>query len=229
MARYLVTLDVPHQYAAALEAATANGDQRVAGIVTGDIGGRPTDAKVQIEIEAPTLVAASRGAEQIYADLRVRAGLPEAGERPTAAISPLNPLVTFDMQQARFFVLAERLYDDGHYDFAVVAAQTACELLAEGAIQFAVSRHATEPLAQVIPDLLTSYALLDERGQNVWKAATGRSIREPKDVWDSYRAHVERRNALVHRGARVSKEDAELSLTATRDYCHQVVEAVRHL
>ena len=58
-------------------------------------------------------------------------------------------------------------------------------MLIEGAIQFAVSRHASEPLAQVIPDLLTRYSMLDQRGQKVWQAVTGRSIREPKSVWES--------------------------------------------
>ena len=144
-------------------------------------------------------------------------------------INPLNPLVTFNMDQTRFFVQAERMYDEGHYDFTVVAAQTACELLVEGAIQFAVSRHATEPLAQVIPELLTSYSMLDQRGPKVWEAVTGRSIREPKSVWDGYRAHVERRNALVHKGARVTQDEAAESLSATRDFARQVVEAIRPL
>lgn len=229
MSRYLITLDAPDQDAAALEDATAYGDDRVAGIVTGDIDGVPVAAKVQIEVEAPTVTSAGQEAQQIYADLRSHAGLPEIGEQPSAAIMSLNPLVTFGMDQTRFFMLAEEMYDGGHYDFTVVAAQTACELLMEGAIQFAVSRHATERLAQVIPDLLTSYTMLDQRGQKVWKAVTGRNIREPKSVWEGYRAHVERRNALIHKGARVSREEAAQSLGATRDFCRQVVEAIRPL
>jgi hypothetical protein len=228
MSRYLITLDAPDQDAAALEDATAYGDDRVAGIVTGDIDGVPVAAKVQIEVEAPTVTSAGQEAQQIYADLRAHAGLPEIGEQPTA-IMPLNPLVTFSMDQTRFFVLAEEMYDKEHYDFTVVAAQTACELLVEGAIQFAVSRHATEQLAQVIPDLLTSYTMLDQRGPKVWKAVTGRSIREPKAVWDGYRTHVERRNALIHKGARVTRDEAAKSLTATREFARQVVEAIRPL
>jgi hypothetical protein len=226
--RYFVTLDAPDEDAAALEAATAEGDDRVAGIVTGDIDGVPVAAKVHIEVEAPTTTSAGQEAQAIYADLRVRAGLPEIGE-PVAGIMPLNPLVTFSMDQTRFFVLAEEMYDDRHYDFTVVAAQTACELLMEGAIQFALARHATEQLAHVIPDLLTSYTMLDQRGPKVWEAVTGRSIREPKSVWEGYRAHVERRNALIHKGARVSREEAAQSLSATRAFCRQVVEAIRPL
>lgn len=229
MSRYLITLDAPDQDAAALEDATASGDDRVAGIVTGDIDGVPVAAKVQVEVEALTLGAARDEALCIYQDLRARAGLPEIEERPTTAITNLNPLMTFSIEQTRFFVLAEEMYDKEHYDFTVVAAQTACELLVEGAIQFAVSRHATDRLAQVIPDLLTSYAMLDQRGPKVWEAVTGRSIREPKAVWDGYRAHVERRNALVHKGARVTRDEAAESLTATRDFARHVVEAIRPL
>ena len=229
MARYLVTFDAPDHDAPALEAVTAEGDDRVAGIVRGDVGGVPVRAKVPVEVEAPTTTSAREEALRIYEDLRARAGLPAAQEGLVAAINPLNPLVTFNMKQTRFFVQAERMYDEGHYDFTVVAAQTACELLVEGAIQFAVSRHATEPLAQVIPDLLTSYSMLDRRGPKVWEAVTGRSIREPKSVWDGYRAHVERRNALVHKGARVTRDEAAESLTATRDFARQVVEAIRPL
>lgn len=229
MARYLVTLDAPDQDAPALEAATASGDDRVAGIITGDLGGAPVAAKVQIEVEAPTVASAGDEAQRVYADLRSRAGLPAAQKGLPAMINPLNPLVTFNMAQTRFFVQAERMYDEGHYDFTVVAAQTACELLVEGAIQFAVSRHATERLAQVIPDLLTSYTMLDQRGPKVWEAVTGRSIREPKAVWDGYRTHVERRNALIHKGARVTRDEAAESLSATRDFAWQVVEAIRPL
>ncbi len=212
-----------------MEAATAEGDDRVAGIVRGDVGEVPVRARVPIEIEAPTTSSADKEARRIYDELRACAGLPGAEEGLPATINPLNSLVTFNMDQARFFVQAERMYDEGHYDFTVVAAQTACELLLEGAIQFAVSRHASEPLAQVIPDLLTRYSMLDQRGQKVWQAVTGRSIREPKSVWESYCAHLERRNALVHKGARVTQEEAAASLTATRDLAHEVVKAIRPL
>jgi len=46
----------------------------------------------------------------------------------------------------------------------------------------------------------------------VWIALRGRSIREPDTVWRAYRAHVERRNALVHKGASPSREDAEVQM-----------------
>jgi hypothetical protein len=229
MARYLVTLQAPDEDADALEAVTAEGDDRVVGIVRGDASGVPVPAKVSIEIEAPTTTAADKDARHIYDGLRAGAGLAGAEDGLPAMINPLNPLVTFNMDQTRFFMQAERMYDERHYDFTVVAAQTACELLIEGAIQFAVSRHASEPLAQVIPDLLSRYSMLDRRGQKVWKAVTGRSIREPKSVWDSYCAHVGRRNALVHKGARVTEEEAAASLAATRDFAREVVEAIRPL
>ena len=126
MARYLVTLQAPDEDAPALEAATAEGDDRVTGIVRGDVGGEPQRARVLIEVEAPTTTSADTEARRIYDDLRARAGLSGAEERPAAMINPLNPLVTFNMDQPRFFVQAERMYDEGHYDFTVVAAQTAC-------------------------------------------------------------------------------------------------------
>jgi hypothetical protein len=230
VARYLVTFDAPDQDTPALAAATAWGNDPVVGIArsSGD-DGVPYAAQVAIEVEVPTRTSAREEALRIYEDLRARAGLPAAQEGLIATIDPLNPLVTFNIEQTGLYVHAERMYDEGHYDFAVVAAQTACELLVEGAIQFAVSRHATEPLAQVIPDLLTSYTMLDQRGPKVWEAVTGRNIREPKSVWDSYRAHVERRNALIHKGARVTRDEAAQSLTATRDFARQVAEAMRPL
>ena len=132
MARYLVTLQAPDEDAPALEAATAEGDDRVAGIVRGDVGKVPVRARVPIEIEAPTTTSADKEARRIYDERRARAGLPGAEEGLPATINPLNPLVTFNMDQARFFMQAERIYDEGHYDFTVVAAQTACELLIGG-------------------------------------------------------------------------------------------------
>jgi hypothetical protein len=86
VSRYLITLDVPDQDAAALEDATSYGDDRVAGIVTGDIDGVPIAAKVQIEVGAPTVTSAGQEAQQIYADLRAHAGLPEIGEQPTVIV-----------------------------------------------------------------------------------------------------------------------------------------------
>jgi len=86
-----------------------------------------------------------------------------------------------------------------------------------------------EPLAEVIPELLSTYTMLDSRGPKVWKAVTGRDIHKPDAVWRNYYAHVQRRNALVHKGKRVSEPDAALSLSAVREFCSEVMEAARQL
>lgn len=86
-----------------------------------------------------------------------------------------------------FFMLAEEMYDGGHYDFTVVAARTACELLMEGARSSWLS-----PVTQL-----------------------NRSRRS---------SHVERRNALVHKGAREIPAKEQGHLEALR--WARVVEVV---
>ncbi len=99
----------------------------------------------------------------------------------------------------------------------------------EGAIQYALSKHASESLADVIPKLLTTYSMRDSRGPKLWFALTGHRITEPEEVWRNYGVHVERRNSAVHQGVMVSHTDAEHSLVAVRDFCAAVANVVVRL
>ena len=84
-------------------------------------------------------------------------------------------------------MLAEEMYEGGHYDFMVVAAQTACELLMEGA-------------------------------QSSWLSPVTQLNRSRRS------SHVERRNALVHKGAREIPAKGQGHLEALR--WARVVEVV---
>lgn len=110
-------------------------DPRVMGVVLSEPA--KGSAEVMLEIPAATREDAIAQARAVYADLRKRAGLPPAeplygflgrtGNFPTDPIQP----------QPRYVELRQRaqyLFDEGSYDYTVVAAQTACEVLVLGAI-----------------------------------------------------------------------------------------------
>jgi hypothetical protein len=227
MARYHVTLDAtPGDDPDALKHASDKARLGVTVAAAHTDGGVAIPARVQVEVDAPTGSEAVKAARGFYASLREAAGITETMQEGVAAIQPLTRFATFEIGEMQLFRLAEDLYDQGHYNYAVVAAQTVCELVVEGAMQWAVSRHATERLAKVVPELLSTYSMRDSRGPKVWHALTGRKINEPAELWTNYCKHVARRNEVVHGGKRVSKEEAAHSLDTVRAFCVHITESV---
>ena len=108
---------------------------------------------------------------------------------------------------------AQQLFQRGQLEFAVVAAQTACEVYVELAITELLRARQLGPFEDVIPQLLNGYSLMDSRGRKVFAAVTGREVQQAA-FWPHYKAHVERRNHIVHRGARATQKDAGESLAA---------------
>ena len=137
-------------------------------------------------------------------------------------------LLTLFSGEPRHFALlrtARDLLDRGDYQFTVVAAQTACEVYVEVALSELLRRRPEfGPLGEVIPDLLTSYSLMDGRGRRVFAALTGHRVSDA-DFWPNYRLHVERRNRVVHRGDPVTRDEAFGSLGAVESLFAYVAEA----
>ena len=60
---------------------------------------------------------------------------------------------------------------------------------------------------------------------NALLALSGRTIDGDRAVWSTYMAHVDRRNAFLHRGERPSSEEAQASLRACHDFQERLLGA----
>lgn len=117
--------------------------------------------------------------------------------------------------------LAKELHGEGRADVAIVTAQTACEVYAEVAIREMLRARKLGEFEAVIPELLNSYSLTDRRGQQVFHALTGKSIQR-SDLWPGYKAHVELRNRIVHRGVEPTVDEASDSIAIAEAF-HELV------
>jgi HEPN domain-containing protein len=129
-----------------------------------------------------------------------------------------------DPRHFELLKIASELRERGQREFAVIAAQMACELYAEVALtELLKARHIGE-LEEVIPDLLGGYNLMDRRGQRLFHALTGRSIQQA-DFWTNYKRHVERRNRVVHKGEEPTDDEAAASIAAAGSFFDYVAKA----
>ena len=58
---------------------------------------------------------------------------------------------------------------------------------------------------------------MDKRGQTLFHALIGRSIQRAR-FWKNYRRHVERRNAVVHKGKEPTDDEALASIGAAEAF-----------
>jgi hypothetical protein len=176
-------------------------------------GGEP---KVELYVYATDPDDARQQAETLYASMRKEGGLkvePEprfVGVYMNAGTDPL---------WLQHFDEAGDLIQQRRYELAVVAAQIACEIEIKDAIDLAAEAPEGS-LARMAIEGPRSWSLIDKRAQKVFVAVIGRTpTKEP--WWSDYRDHVERRNNIVHRGAKVSETSARRSL--------EVAEALRRM
>jgi hypothetical protein len=59
--------------------------------------------------------------------------------------------------------------------------------------------------------------MLDARAQGVWRTLTG-DVLTQAPFWQDYREHVERRNAIAHKGQRISAPEGSKSVAVARDF-----------
>jgi hypothetical protein len=149
--------------------------------------------------------------EAAYALIRDDAGLPPHSPK-LLAVTPRN----IGWGDPRYFELidvAKRFHTEGHWNAAVVTAQTAVEVYVESALSSLLAARNLGDLEPLV--MVDRYTLMDQRGQRLFKALTGRtvSVRAVPEL-AAYRKHVERRNQIVHKGRAATESDARSSITA---------------
>jgi hypothetical protein len=108
---------------------------------------------------------------------------------------------------------AERvLNSESHHEWVVVVAQTACEVY----VRDVLGRRAAQlgEAAVTLVAQLPSCNLDNERVRRVFQEFTGYAPPQEAAWWRDYQAHAQRRHRIVHAGARITRADAESSITA---------------
>jgi HEPN domain-containing protein len=172
-------------------------------------GEEPDELALTVEAGSPEIAVSS--ATDTYMRLRESAGL---GFREPAPLFVVAGGGLFAApRHFEFYALADDLVQRGECRFAVVAAQTACELYLEVAVTELLKARLQEPFTSLVPDLLQTFSMLDQRGPKVWRALTGQRIQDAP-CWANYQRHVQRRNTIVHSGAEPTRDEALASVGA---------------
>lgn len=216
---YLGFLESEHE---ALEAVTHEAgleDPRVSMVVIHEPS--KGSAELLLEISAADQDAAVEQARALYAELRYQAGLPPAdalygflgrtGHFPTIPVVPPPRHVELGHR-------AHKLFDGDEYEYAVVAAQTACERLVFDGINELLEAQGESPAADFarlwFERSSRTPSLKDDRLQELWTLLTGDKVQE-QDWWHAYSEHLVRRHGVVHRGTEPTEAEADESLKAT--------------
>lgn len=131
----------------------------------------------------------------------------------------------FRRWQERYEVLldtAHQLRDHGHYEAAIVTAQTACEVCTEAVLTAALhERVGDDGVTDLITASMGNYNPTNHRVQEWYETLFDHRIQE-ESFWPSLKKHVARRHGVVHRGEPATSREADESIAA-------VDEAIRHL
>jgi hypothetical protein len=103
----------------------------------------------------------------------------------------------------------------GEFGIAVVVAHMACEIEAERAISRAFSDKGVEFLEDAVSGFYSGSNLADDRIRKLYNALTGKEIHN-EAFWQAFKKSATRRNDVVHKGATVTKADAEASYQAAK-------------
>jgi hypothetical protein len=176
---------------------------------------------VHIDVGADSPDAAARRATELYREMRRVAQLPPDAARviTVARVAGVTPVAD------KFTIEAEDMLEQRRYGLAVVAAQVHCEMHTREAITAAAARRGGT-LSALSPEMVRSWALMDSLGPRIFEALIGVRV-SSAECWSDYKAHVARRNAVVHRGTAISEREAQESIDATIRMVRFVEEALR--
>jgi hypothetical protein len=172
-------------------------------------GGEP---KIELYVAAADPADARKQAEDLYAAMRKEGGLPT---QPEPRFVGVYMNAGADPPWLQHFDEAADMIEQRRYELAVIAAQIACEIEIRDAIESAVDAPEGS-LARMAIDGPRSWSLIDKRAEKIFAAIFRKTPTEEK-WWRDYKDHVERRNNIVHRGARAAELDARVSLGVAED------------
>ena len=116
---------------------------------------------------------------------------------------------------------ARELLRANHRENAVVTAMIACEIFTEQVFSAVYRKKGLAHLEDPIHALHNNYSLGNERMRDLYVVLTGDEI-QLQPFWSKFKEAASRRNRVVHKGHRVSSEEAQ-------DTCDIARQLVAHL
>jgi hypothetical protein len=176
---------------------------------------------LHLDARAATPEVAAERALELYQRIREVAELPRDDDPQVVTIAQVAGVP----RAADLFIFtADDMREQQQFGLAVVAAQIHCEMWIRTAIEEAAHRQGSA-IADLAVSLPMSWTLLDRNSPRIFEALLGA---RPTDApgWQSYKAHVARRNSVVHHGATVTRELADASIDASVTMVRFVQEVV---
>lgn len=116
----------------------------------------------------------------------------------------------------RFLEAAEELIVDGRYDLAVVAAQVHLEAHVAALVKATMASEPSE-LVRAVYERQRGWAPHSQAARSLLELLLGLRMEEfPR--WADYKAHVRRRNDVVHEGQAVDVDSAKTSVSIALDF-----------
>lgn len=191
------------------------------GVVTEILSdGSSGQSVLALDVDAGSVGGAVNQATGIWNRLRSRAGLVPKPPWIGFVVGPMHAPAVYHEQ---LLAKARGLSIAGHFEYAVVAAQTAFEIYMRNLIHDVGASVMPAAVADVIKP--RSAGLRDKQSQALFTALIGRPIAEAGELWTDYTKHALRRNGVVHDGASVDEAGADESINVVRRLIHWIEKA----
>jgi hypothetical protein len=175
---------------------------------------------VTLELQAESADAAEDLAQQLAAFSLREAGL-EAHTLPLVWVTPLDG----EQESHRFLEQAKSLFGDEQFDLAVVAAQIHFELQLKLLLERASRRIGTKWAARLVNNRRVA-TLSNEISEASIQLLLGVDVTE-SEYWPEFKAHLSRRNAVVHEGRTMGPKEAEASIKVVQALWATLAQAER--
>jgi len=150
-----------------------------------------------------------------YQRLRRVAGLAAEPALVVSLERPRKPHRSPHPLESKLMTDAKRALEiESNFEWAVVLAQTACEVYVRDILErwsAALGEEAVDTMQR-----LPSWNLASAPVRRVFRERTGYTPPAEADWWHDYQAHAQRRHRIVHDGDRVTRAEAEDSLAAAK-------------
>jgi hypothetical protein len=173
-----------------------------------------------LDVDAGSLGGAVNQATGTWTRLRSQAGLTPKPPSIGFVVGPIDEPATYHEE---LLAKARGLAMSGHFEYAVVAAQTAFEIYARDLIRDVGLSVMPPAVAEFVKP--RSAGLRDKQSQALFTALIGRPISDSGQLWTKYNEHVLRRNGVVHDGASVDQAGADESIAVVRRLIHWMEKA----
>ena len=158
------------------------------------------------------------GAIDVYQRLRRAAGLDAEPARVVSLERPSRKSKSRRRKHrldVRLMNEATRvLRSESHFEWAVVLAQTACEVYVRDILERRAAQLGDAAVEAV--ERLPGTNLANKSVLRTFHEMTGYTPPDDYEWWREYQAHAQRRHRIVHAGARITRQDAEDSIEAAK-------------